>query len=294
MEKSQKSKNTWTGSKVFLTINNYSDEHIQRLNSWLNGKTIVHMSCQTEVGEKGTPHIQGYIAAAKSMKDWHKQLPGAHFEKPDNVFACSNYCQKNDATYDGKHRWLKSVPKESKGVKRPRDPDEILDEVGERAVKQRLEEYKDVVWRDWQQELIDIINGPVDRRTIHWYYESNGNVGKSFLTNYLNDSGKAWMVNGIGADLSCLLAQQIVSFPDATILVLDVPRGQGNRICYTKLEEISNGKITSTKYKSRIINIPRVHKIVFANCEPNYEMMSNDRFKVRLIGQENEDVDMFI
>jgi len=35
---------------------------------------------------------------------------------------------------------------------------------------------------EWQGSFINIIEGPIDDRTIHWVYDPIGNHGKTFLS----------------------------------------------------------------------------------------------------------------
>ena len=53
------------------------------------------------------------------------------------------------------------------------------------AKEQVLADCDDVEWRVWQQEIIDLTKTQPDGRTIHWYLESEGNTGKTFLRRYL-------------------------------------------------------------------------------------------------------------
>jgi hypothetical protein len=34
-------------------------------------------------------------------------------------------------------------------------------------------------------EVRAIVTGPIDPRKVHWYWEKNGNVGKTWITKYL-------------------------------------------------------------------------------------------------------------
>ncbi len=41
------------------------------------------------------------------------------------------------------------------------------------------EEYKNASLLPWQEEVRAIVTGPIDPRKVHWYWEKNGNVGKT-------------------------------------------------------------------------------------------------------------------
>lgn len=49
----------------------------------------------------------------------------------------------------------------------------------------KVKPMENVTLRLWQQELADILEGPVNPRHIYWYWEETGNVGKSFMASYL-------------------------------------------------------------------------------------------------------------
>lgn len=79
---------------VCFTLNNFSDEEYQN---------ILNLSCKylivgKEVGETGTPHLQGYIefANAISFNSLKNKLPRAHLEKRHGTAKqASEYCKKD-------------------------------------------------------------------------------------------------------------------------------------------------------------------------------------------------------
>lgn len=80
------------------TINNPTDDQILHLNV---------LDCQyniygREVGESGTPHLQGFIfyTNKKSFKQVKKDLPTAHIEKANNIDAAINYCKKDGDIFE--------------------------------------------------------------------------------------------------------------------------------------------------------------------------------------------------
>lgn len=83
-----------------VTINNPTDEDRNLLRSppsWV--KNCVY---QDEVGEEGTPHIQGCVQSAQvrfsQVKAW---LPRAHIEKARNRAALLQYVQKEETAVEG-------------------------------------------------------------------------------------------------------------------------------------------------------------------------------------------------
>lgn len=83
------------GRSWCYTLNNPSDEEIERL-STLNA--VVHVAGR-EVGESGTPHLQGYIRFLQPCKlgYWKNQLPRAHVElRKGPEPAAIAYCKKDN------------------------------------------------------------------------------------------------------------------------------------------------------------------------------------------------------
>lgn len=90
-----------------FTINNYTDEDISKLDSF----ECDYIIYGKEVGESGTPHLQGYVALLnKKRLPWLKKHfhPKCHLEvKRGTVSEALNYCKK-----DGDFVERGEVPKE--------------------------------------------------------------------------------------------------------------------------------------------------------------------------------------
>ena len=63
-------------------------------------------------------------------------------------------------------------------------------------------------------------------------------------------------------------------------------RGYGNKISYDAIESIKNGLICNTKFETGYKAFGEVHIIVFANMEPDYEKLSEDRWEVHPLSSE--------
>lgn len=152
----------------------------------------------------------------------------------------------------------------------------------ERLVKQEdikndiLDEYNDTTWKQWQQDIIDMIQCKPDRRKIHWYYDADGNIGKSYLTKYLTLKHDAFMVNtGKKADI-------LYSYNGEPVVIFDLPRDMEDKdYIYEIMEILKNGQYLSTKYESqqRVFKIP--HIIVFSNYQPDKTKLSMDRWDIK-------------
>ena len=76
-----------------FTHNNYTDTSLE---DEISCKYLVY---GREVGESGTPHLQGFISfeCARTLSAAIKSLPGCHVEVARNVPAAMEYCKKDGA-----------------------------------------------------------------------------------------------------------------------------------------------------------------------------------------------------
>ena len=85
--------------RFVFTLNNYDDDALSVVRSFLNSPPIRYAIFGREVGEQGTPHLQGYVSLSKPIKfpTLHKALPGAHLEKAKgNEEQNYVYCSKGN------------------------------------------------------------------------------------------------------------------------------------------------------------------------------------------------------
>lgn len=203
-----------------------------------------------EVGENGTPHLQGYIRSEKTFRPMEKFSHWAfkpHWEKcKGNKEQNYEYCTK-----DGD--FVTNI------VMKKKKPIRVSEPYG------------------WQTEIMDIIKEEPDGRTIHWFWEPNGNIGKSSLVKYLCFKHEAQVCAGKASDMKCQIAS--LSEPPE-IVIFDVPRSNLDYISYTGIEEIKNGCFSSPKYESKMYIMNSPHVLVFANEPPNDRRLSQDRWHI--------------
>lgn len=90
-------------SKTWVyTLNNYTDKDIEQLKSFTVSK---HRSCK-EVGEGGTPHLQGAITFKRAyrIKQLKKLNERIHWEQA-KVKDAENYCTKGEIIIDENNVW---------------------------------------------------------------------------------------------------------------------------------------------------------------------------------------------
>lgn len=236
-----------------FTLNNYTKDHMDHLDQ------VFRHECnwfvfQEEIGENGTPHLQGTVCLKQRQRRsaLQKIEPKIHWEPTKSIKASLAYCIKEE-TRNGK-QWVY-------GIEVPK-PLKIHEPYG------------------WQMEVMDIVKQEPDERTIHWFWEPTGGVGKTSICKYLVVKHEALMLTGKSNDMYNML----VKFPNKrTLIIVDCPRCQQDYINYGAIEQIKNGLVFSGKYEGAqlVFNCP--HVIVFANQEPDFERMSADRWNVHRI-----------
>lgn len=149
------------------------------------------------------------------------------------------------------------------------------------AAKEELKtEYEGVIWKPWQQQLITMAEGPVDRRKITWVWEAKGHVGKSWVATYMGlFMGASVYESAKVADLSCAYVKDF-----SPIVCIDIVRCKQDDEYLTGMygfcEALKNGRIFVSKFNSADAWFKRPHVIVFSNAPPDYKKWSEDRFDV--------------
>lgn len=237
--------------KYDFVINNYTDTEVCQV------KDTIRRICKKggfgfEVGESGTPHLQGYISLVKKQrKTGLLKEPGfarASFRAVRNEEALISYIQKDGNT------WTHGFPK----------PVKIIEEL-----------------RPWQKDAEALLTSDDDEdRLIHWWWEPDGNVGKSQFAKYMIVKHKSlYCSSGKYADLCNLVFN--TDMDSCSSVIFDIPRNQGGKVSYDALEAIKNGLICNTKYETgtKIFNSPKI--IVFANALPDKpDGLSQDKWRI--------------
>jgi len=134
------------------------------------------------------------------------------------------------------------------------------------------EDYGDVKWKPFQQDILDLIDTKSDQRTIHWYHEPTGKVGKTKLTRYLACMNLAYTPDATkAADIFC-------GYNREPVVIFDIPRSKIDHMdhLYGVCEKFIDGDIFVGKYKSKAMPINPPHVIVFSNDVPKLEITNKD------------------
>nr|QXP07646.1 MAG: replication associated protein [Arizlama virus] len=241
-----------------LTINNYSSEDLLFMESLKALDTVTHLVYGLEEGESGTPHIQAVIRYKNPVffDAMKKKFPTAHIEVCKNLAASINYCKK-----EGEHS--EKVPDLGPQAKDPLDGKELL---------------------PWQNEVMQICASEPDDRSIYWYWEETGCVGKTTLAKHLCLTTDTIVLSGKASDCKYTVCSWIESnkrFPK--IILFHYTRSVESYVSYEAIESIKDGIFMNSKYECKMVLYDSPTVIVMANFEPQYTAISADRWKVREI-----------
>lgn len=212
---------------------------------------------QLERGEEsGKLHWQGYVRAKARFRfkeRWGKKIGGfaqpAKGDDEDNL-----YCVKETTRVGFNHTNIEVFIDPMAGLE----------------------------FKPWQNDIINITRSPMDRRTIHWFWEPNGKVGKTTLAGHIIMHDKqALLLTGKAADMK----NGIVKYIDKNdvkpkIIFMNLVRDNETFVSYQGLEEIKDGLFFSGKYEGGMVQMNPPHVIVFANFEPDLTRLSADRWHV--------------
>lgn len=251
-----------------FTVNNYDTEAHNTILEHCKASCDKYIVAK-EVGKNGTKHLQGYMyfKNAISFNTVKKALPKAHIEKAKGNWKQNyEYCSK-----DGD--FVTNIITES-------------NEAIEDAIMLN-ELYGNIVWRPWQQQVIDIIEGPIDNRAIHWFWEETGSVGKSFLAKYVSLKYNAIIASGKQNDVFNQVLEWVKkNGRRPRVVIVDCPRSAIEYIHYGCIEAVKNGMLYSGKYEGGRCIFYTPHVIVFANELPQKKKMSADRWCIWEINEE--------
>lgn len=240
-------------SKWCLTVNNWTEANLDQLVHIFQRLGYEYILGE-EVGEQGTPHLQGYFETGgarirpieKLKLDFCPHFEKAKGSKLDNI----KYCTKEGGTIHTNMRIPRPLPA--------------------------------ISLYGWQEEAARLLETEPNQRDIFWFWSSAGARGKSTMVRWLVRKG-AIICSGKASDMKYLIVKYHEKhgvYPDD--VVFDVPRSSFQYLSYTGIEEIKNGVFASTKYECDTVEMPWPRVWVFANYPPDLtnQDMSADRFQV--------------
>ncbi len=286
---------------IAFTLNNYGPEDLDAIkDSGLYKYGVIGR----EVGDKGTPHLQGYVQLAKqtAAKKAYRMLAALCSNHPHMGKAIKEpevnrkYCSK-----DGDFVEWGVAPQ----PRRRTDLHEMHDAIiggadwltlakdftntharyykwGERlAEKHKCSEAKialkakmsEETLRPWQTNALALLAKQSDREVL-WIMDSTGGKGKTFLAKWLCVVQDAFYVEGgKKADISYAYA-----FQDT--VVFDLCRGTEEFVNYGTIESFKNGMMFSPKFHSTMKVFEPAKVVVFSNWAPDTSKLSADRWNI--------------
>jgi hypothetical protein len=148
--------------------------------------------------------------------------------------------------------------------------------------------------KEWHLRLAQMLESDPDRRTIYWFVDPVGGVGKTEFCDWYssNHPNQVLVIADFGKtnDVATIVYNAQRDGNKLRVVIADLPRGHCDKAgMYQHLENIKNGRMTVVKYQGRTIQFNKPHLIVFANFEPMMNMLSWDRwYIITLQKQANE------
>lgn len=246
-----------------FTLNNWTQKEYDELKSAFSAKNIDLWIIGKEIGENGTPHLQGYFefkirARPTSLNLSHNRC---HFERRakkatrlDNYL----YCSKDGNFEDNFPRnWkLENNVAEHRG----------------------LIKYEQLYW--WQKWLVyEYLKSRTEYedRLIYWIWSEKGNMGKTSFCRYMKRTYKAgYLCNAKSADVALYVFKK----GGKDCYCFNYLRSSNGRINYGAIEALKDGLMFSPKYESDDIDIESPFIICMSNEPPEVERLSEDRWVI--------------
>jgi hypothetical protein len=283
-----------------FTLNNYTEEDEERIRALQKHKGVYYIYGR-EVGEQGTPHLQGFVSfpTRKRLSYVKKHVGQAHFSMARMIDNSIEYCKKEgdweefgerpkDNKKCGKRTDLESFKEDVKAgildLKTLREKHSVVCARYERFVNLYIRDNKPAYrvdtfpLRPWQEQLNTKLNGPVNPREITFLVDAVGNSGKTWFFRYYEQNHPDTtqiILPGKKQDMAYVLREE------NRVVFFDCPKSkQGEYIQYDFLEEVKNGNVFSGKYECKEKRFAPPHVVVAMNEYPNEALLSPDRYNI--------------
>lgn len=272
-----------------FTLNNYTEEDLEHFKSLSD--VVTYVIWGKEVGENGTPHLQGYLElktrrrmnGVKELLCERVHLEIARGTQEEN----KKYCSKQDTEFyergepirDGGsyqvQRWeaARQAAKEGKVDEIPADIylryKRTFDELAKESLRARRIEIVKSKRRKfdlypWQEEVMKLIATEPDDRKVYFYVDENGGCGKSTFARRILDDPSIWSINPMKEENLAYRMLQRAVMPRTVIV--DIPRATPDyKMPWDFIENLKCGSCESGKYEGaeEVFDIP--HVLVFTN-----------------------------
>lgn len=225
-----------------FTLNNYTEEHCSSIKEVLEYEGINEYVIGKEVGEKGTPHLQGFVAFKNKLRPLHIfGIKEIHWEKcKAGRKANLEYCSKAEDIFATNMK----IPEKIKLINK--------------------EDFK-----EWQNDIYNIITSEPKDRDIYWYYGNQG-CGKTSFQRFCVVNNGAIMLDGKSTDMKHgVLDYYNKNGITPKIIFVNLPFDTDmDGLNYNKFEVIKDMLFHSSKYEGGMVCGNPPHLLIFANKKP--------------------------
>lgn len=286
-------------NRVCFTVNNYEADYPDKIIFYLtqNEEKVQYLVCGEEIGDNGTPHIQGFIHLKANPKEcgikfWRNELPyghATHFSAARGTDEQNTkYCTKDGPFLQfgeeaiAECKWSKLIETAKRSltdcmeidaeifVKHYHQLKAIHDDYNHPKMEYTLAEL-----RDWQRQALEKLKNQSERKIL-FIVDEEGGKGKSALAKHIMTTMKSWACQG-GKINDLMYAYD----ESAEYVIFDMARcNNPDYFPWNFMENLKNGWFTSTKYKGgmKMFNPPKI--AVFMNESPPQNKLSQDRYDV--------------
>ena len=142
--------------------------------------------------------------------------------------------------------------------------------------------------RPFQQQIMDILKTDPDDRVIHWYWDFDGNTGKSaFIKHMIIKYGKknVFPIGGQKGVIQKYMLHKLKNNESFRYLFFDLSRSDEKHFPYDIMEKLKDGIVHTGSYGGyKTFLIPTPHIIIFAHRPPKRRLISLDRWHIVEIG----------
>lgn len=252
-------KKYWIG-----TLNNWTENEYTAIIN-IDTSLVPCLIVNKEIGEEcGTPHLQIFVGFDEKRRPFSVfecrriSWTGVIINRQRNLSlrAAKEYCSKRLTRQEGTEPYCRGYT-----------PPYVYN----------------MVLRPWQKKIVDLLTTVPNDRTINWFWEANGGIGKTALQKWIVcHCGASLMLAGKSADMKFGICSYIENH-DGEVprnILINVPRDDFNKISYAGIEEIKDGLFFSGKYKGAMCCFASPHILVFANHPPQVERLSAGRWNI--------------
>lgn len=292
-----------------FVYNNYEEVDIQVIINYFETLNAEYLF-QKEKGESGTPHLQGHVSfrdkrrwtqTKKQLKDAGVKKPNWHWEICRSIDHNLKYCSDEDKRDGGEEAIFTNIPQDeieaavdrvntgsTRGATNQRKRKNASNSTATKFTAEELRIPPLHMLRKWQREVVDLVSGEPDDRSVHFFVDADGGTGKSLLSKFLVFHHGAIVVGGKTNDIAFHVKQTIDQGKPLKCVIVDIPRVASSFINYQGIEMCKNGLLFSGKYESGQILFPPPHLIVFTNQWPDETKLSADRYHIHEIKADPE------